>query len=860
MDALRNNFRQHVSLSVIGSKDLRKRFLSLICKPSDPYKLSFIELELEFNEYEKEKGTSISDFYNNHYQEFQKPLLIVYTKSDQDYNFAVEIYKNIKNDKVRANPYYFFIELFPENAHSNFNTILSYQDFESQIRDRLYICSNDPNYAQQLILYIITNFTKTVISPNINMHFPAFDVQNLVATSYDNNRTYILTSDSIKLFTSTDSNTPSQTSTFRFVNSFTFYHPTALLTNCDGTKLILVTQFSLYLIDQKYSGFNPNDIFPDLSQISPQEISFDQNIDHIVSIDFLPLYPNHLLIASHNSVFIYIIDETGPVPRFYNLKTIKTSPTDKIQSCHFVPISSRMQLSSFLRFIYIGKTEDLQGGLPLRSIVPQLTFEFGDLTAIPERFFGTLGGIKDVSISQKKAGTRFDDQEVKDKLLQHFLYKLHHRSQISKGETKPNSPDPSFVERIFFSTDQTDLLPRLIYLTHHIYQFIKGKNNNDYSILETFFLQDIWNKFKKALFDYQATLADEKDTDRAKTVASLVSNYLPLQEEIDLEFNKIPFDLDQIKLLSTGIGSPHLFSIEYHLNDIQSVTIHFDFGVVDDISKNHEQKSFLISRNIRTQKEYIIKDFSFTENNLVAYALVKEKDGYMKRHKGYALLHTDYKNVSKLEVDDLNSSIISKDEQPYVRFFYNNGLFLKTQKSLFLLKYLRLHKLIESNQILGFARKPFFCIVAPGFSVKLSEKFTRVSPAEAYPKSKLKELGIIDKFDQLKSEQEKFLKKHNTNEQSQDESDQDDVFAQAERLSEETKQSNEEARKIKEKTDELAQKIANLTNDIKTLVEKLHKSFPIYSNDEVMFLSILNVRKNQDQNTQLSQNNDDDDI
>ena len=359
----------------IGKTEILKKICSKVSGDEYSINLSNHQLnfiELSYNEYD------IDSFYSAKQEIFQKNniIVIVYSKIDNDsYDFAKGLYDLIKEDSKPI----FFIETFQDKDDDKCSR--NDEQFERDIDNRVFKCSiqNPKDYLLSIFIYIYFTFQNSIYSPAVNVSFPKNGVRNLVATSEVNNRTFILTNKSIKMFSKDPESDANSFVNFQFSSEFTFYHPISLISNYDGTKLILITAFKLYLIDKDHSGFDPLSSFlPDIHRITPIELYHEEmSNEQVIDIQFLPLLSDLLAISFPNTIMIFkIMDNAGNS----NEKHIEIVGTNNItlfdgefiKMFKFRPIFDGMQASDLFSIYFLTN----KGRISSCTLnVPEISFE-----------------------------------------------------------------------------------------------------------------------------------------------------------------------------------------------------------------------------------------------------------------------------------------------------------------------------------------------------------------------------------------------------------------------------------------------------------------------------------------------------
>lgn len=308
----------------VGKELILKRICETLEK--DKYLLKFPNFELTFTDLSCR--IDAERFYNIYCNDFHQNaiIIIVYSRKYNDsYKFAKELYNIIKNESDHI----YLIETDQDCQDKLKRDV----DFDQSIEEKLFKCDFEKNSKDDLLnifLYISLIYQNTN-SPTFNVCFPKHDVQNLIATSEKNKRTFVLTYKSIKMnLSDSDSNIFIN---FQFSTDFTFYHPISLITNYDGTKLILVTAYQLYLIDKHNSHFDPDAYFlPDIHRITPviiyhKKMAGQQDINktkggqenisqQVIDVQFLPYCSDCFAIVFPQGVQIYKITNDDRIVQF----------------------------------------------------------------------------------------------------------------------------------------------------------------------------------------------------------------------------------------------------------------------------------------------------------------------------------------------------------------------------------------------------------------------------------------------------------------------------------------------------------------------------------------------------------------
>lgn len=351
-----NSFQTEISISflIIGCRGVGKsKIIEKICgKDRKDNPVNFYNFNIYFTEKDSDETAKTTYDFNTSLFQKNSVVVITYSRTDMEsYQFAIDLYKIIRSGFNSV----FFIE-----THQDKNDELERDDqFETDVRGKVIPCDPPKMSKEELFgvfLYICTMFHKSIYLPNINACFPTHEVRNLVATSQEMNRTFILTCKSLKMY-SFNSNSPSERFiNFQFTPEFSFYHPISLVTNWNGTKLILITKFSFYLIDNFHSGFDPTNFLHEIHSIAPKELDLKCGSgSQIIDVQFLPLLPDFFAVIFENSIKIYrIVENDSCIQKFWERNSSATSFLQvSIKMCKFRQPFDGMRISDLLTLYYL---------------------------------------------------------------------------------------------------------------------------------------------------------------------------------------------------------------------------------------------------------------------------------------------------------------------------------------------------------------------------------------------------------------------------------------------------------------------------------------------------------------------------
>ncbi|OHS96274.1 hypothetical protein TRFO_37577 [Tritrichomonas foetus] len=341
----------------IGKTTLLEKAAKLISRAAnnddnvDKYSIPIPESNCIFHEMDFTRTSNPKDF-DETWDQYEIPnySYVIYILS-RDISASIEHAVMFSKKAQSANIPIYYIE----NIKNPNSTKKLSEDLESILGNRIIPCKglkNKPHKVFRMFLFIQEVYLADSRSLDLNADFPSRDIQNLVATS-ENNYTYILTRSSLLMRTPKDSE---NISCFPFSDDFIFHRPVSLITNCDGTKLILATHFNIFLIDKERAEFDPKDLFPGIKPIKPFEIDLLTPRDsEFLDIQFCPGFPDAFAVAFKNQIHLWRIHETTLERIFIH----SISSDERIKVFRFQPFFQNMSLTMFMNLYYLTKNNVL---------------------------------------------------------------------------------------------------------------------------------------------------------------------------------------------------------------------------------------------------------------------------------------------------------------------------------------------------------------------------------------------------------------------------------------------------------------------------------------------------------------------
>ena len=316
-----NSTIKYVSIAVCGYPKVGKTtFLNKIAKKICDYEnieenIRYTEYKLLFHQYHfilHEYKISTNDIETIEQLKKYELIVVIFNRSNSgSHEVALNIAKKYGDLNLA-----FFENVFSDKKNQ-YSSVQDRDDYITHIAERcqkVNIAKYDQNRLITCFFYAAFNLLQESKQYELNISFPNTSIiKNLVATS-DNKLTFILTKHSIKVLISNDT-----IKEYFFDENFLFSNPISLISNCDGTKLLLVTEFNIYLIDKIHSNFDIDQYITIGTKISPVPLNLSGYIaqaskqspslhyDKFVDIQFSPVSPNHFAIAFKNSIILYEI-------------------------------------------------------------------------------------------------------------------------------------------------------------------------------------------------------------------------------------------------------------------------------------------------------------------------------------------------------------------------------------------------------------------------------------------------------------------------------------------------------------------------------------------------------------------------